>query len=193
MNDNTTTWKVGFADGTLASGFIARENITLGLSEIPGQVFGEACLLCGSCLRLTCRPDQLYQPHLAKPADLWDLGIGVPTSVGALTRAFSSQSYRSSHRVGNLFTALADCFYLCQSFIHFVQLAIPPPATRVSRHHPSHPLPRVWPRTLTSACKRLLALDVVSQADFDPSIQLVLRVIDLGRGVQPLHLGPTGI
>jgi hypothetical protein len=43
VDANRTAWNVSFADGRVASGFIATEQVTLGLSAVPGQVFGE-CL-----------------------------------------------------------------------------------------------------------------------------------------------------
>lgn len=43
INGNDTKWNVSFADGRVASGFIAQEQVSLGLSTIPSQVFGELC------------------------------------------------------------------------------------------------------------------------------------------------------
>lgn len=40
INSNQTLWNTSYADGTVASGFLAREIITLGDSVVRGQVFG---------------------------------------------------------------------------------------------------------------------------------------------------------
>ncbi|ODN94825.1 peptidase [Cryptococcus wingfieldii CBS 7118] len=40
VNGNGTLWNTSYADGTVASGFIGREVITLGESVVQGQVFG---------------------------------------------------------------------------------------------------------------------------------------------------------
>lgn len=40
INSNQTMWITSYADGTVASGFLAREIITLGDSVVRGQVFG---------------------------------------------------------------------------------------------------------------------------------------------------------
>lgn len=40
INSNQTVWNTSYADGTVASGFLAREIITLGQSVVQGQVFG---------------------------------------------------------------------------------------------------------------------------------------------------------
>lgn len=40
INSNRTGWNTSYADGTVASGFLAREIVTLGDSVVRGQVFG---------------------------------------------------------------------------------------------------------------------------------------------------------
>ncbi|WVQ74338.1 hypothetical protein IAR50_003937 [Cryptococcus sp. DSM 104548] len=40
VNGNGTLWNTSYADGTVASGFVGRETITLGESVVQGQVFG---------------------------------------------------------------------------------------------------------------------------------------------------------
>jgi hypothetical protein len=44
VNGNQTIWHSGFADGSLAGGFIAREKVQLGNVSIDGQVFGTPLL-----------------------------------------------------------------------------------------------------------------------------------------------------
>jgi hypothetical protein len=39
--DNTTAFHVGFADGTSANGFVARETLSVGGFALSGQAFGE--------------------------------------------------------------------------------------------------------------------------------------------------------
>jgi len=41
VNGNVTAWDTSFADGTTASGFIARDTVALGNTSIAGQVFGK--------------------------------------------------------------------------------------------------------------------------------------------------------
>ena len=43
VNGNQTWWNVSFADTRTAGGFIARENVSIGNSQVPGQVFGAYC------------------------------------------------------------------------------------------------------------------------------------------------------
>lgn len=41
VDGNQTSWNASFADGSLASGFVARESVAIGGAVIQGQVFGQ--------------------------------------------------------------------------------------------------------------------------------------------------------
>lgn len=41
INANHTAWASRYADGTAASGFVARETVTIGNASLSGQIFGE--------------------------------------------------------------------------------------------------------------------------------------------------------
>lgn len=40
VNNNATTWSTSYGDGTVASGFVARERVGIANMTVPGQVFG---------------------------------------------------------------------------------------------------------------------------------------------------------